>query len=465
MSRTLWRLVSVVTLSLGMTGLAGCATRSGYTADGLPPPRPNFVVPAIEIVAFEAALNLNGRRMFNDGTFEVTPGSIRRNLRGPWVVDSDSYAINQIGHPYQGATYHTISRSTGLSYWQAAGYTFAGSVLWELAGETTPPSFNDQIASGIAGTFLGEGMFRAANLLIDKAGGRPGPGRLMVAGLLSPATAFNRVLFGGRFDGVMPTFEPMYDARMQVGASTAWLRSPGSLSEIRRDGIMLDMSLEYGLPGKPGYVYSRPFDHFTVQATASSARGLESVMSTGLIAGRGYDAGANGRGVWGLYGVYDYLSPELFRISTTAFAVGTSTQWWTGGSFGVQTTALAGMGYSAAQTLANRDDYRYGLTPQASAALRLTAGNRVSFDVAGRGYLVSDIGGYETPTDDLILRGEAGLGVRLFWRHAVSLRYQLHRRDTSLLNDGVKARQQRQTVGLFYTLLGPQGFGATRWNR
>ena len=52
--------------------------------------------------------------------------------------------------------YHGIARSNGQGYWPSVVYTFAGSVLWEIAGETTPPSRNDQIASGIAGSFLGE---------------------------------------------------------------------------------------------------------------------------------------------------------------------------------------------------------------------------------------------------------------------------------------------------------------------
>ena len=438
-------------LSLCLLTLTGCATSTSALVDRAQQPRPNFAVPALEIVAFEGALNFSGRRMFDDGTFDISPASFRRNLRGPWVVDDDSYNINQIGHPYQGATYHTIARSTGLSYWQAMGYTFGGSVLWELAGETTSPSANDQVASGIAGSFLGEALFRAANLLIDKADGRPGPGRTLVVLLLSPATAFNRVLFGGRFDGVMPTFDPMYDARMQIGRT--------------RDATVLDLSLEYGLPGQSGYRYSRPFDYFSLQATASSTDGLESVVSRGLIAGRGYDAGANGRGVWGLYGVYDFLSPQLFRISTTAFSVGTSTQWWTGRGFGLQTTGLVGAGYAAAQTLGDGADYHYGITPQAAAAIRLTAGNRFSFDLAGRGYLVSDIGGYETPTDDVIIRAEAAAGVRLFSRHAISVRYQINRREASLPDDGGTTRQKRESVGVFYTLLGPQGFGATRWRR
>ena len=73
----------------------------------------SFVVPAVEIVAFEAALNAVARRMYDDGSFAVTSGTIRSNLRSQWVVDDDAFEVNQFLHPYQGATYHTIARSSG----------------------------------------------------------------------------------------------------------------------------------------------------------------------------------------------------------------------------------------------------------------------------------------------------------------------------------------------------------------
>ena len=440
---------------------AGCATGAStriVTPDGQTPR--SYLVPALEIVAFEAGLNAVARQMYDDGAFKVTGGTIRSNLRQRWVIDDDGFEVNQFLHPYQGAIYHTTARSAGLSYWQSVAYTFAGSVLWEVAGETTPPSANDQIASGVAGSFFGESMFRAGNLLIDKADGRPGPGRMLLVTLISPPTGVNRTVFGGRFDGVMPTFEPLYDARMQIG--TTGLIQRGGAPRLSWDESLFDVSLEYGLPGKPGYAYSRPFDYFSVQLSASNTNGLESVSSHGLLAGRAYGAGEGGRGVWGLFGVYDYISPELFRVSTTALSLGTTVQWWSLRGIGFQTTAHGGVGWAAAQTLEDGGDYHYGLAPQGALAIRLTGSDRVSLDLGARGYLVSDIGGYPTAVNDVIVRGDASLGFRIFRRHAVSLRYLFNQR-VAALPDFTTTRQRRETVGIFYTLLGPQGFGASRW--
>lgn len=93
--------------------------------------------------------------------------NFRENLHRKWVVDNDAFATNQFLHPYQGAFYQGLARSSGLDFWQSSAYTFARSLLWEYAGETTRPSINDQVASGIAGNFLGEPLFRMASLLLE----------------------------------------------------------------------------------------------------------------------------------------------------------------------------------------------------------------------------------------------------------------------------------------------------------
>ena len=438
-----------------------CATTSQpIETSPSPPPKANYVVPAVEIVAFDAALHAFDRRYLNEtGAFSVTAASIGRNLRAKWVVDDDLYEINQVGHPYQGSMYHGFARSAGLNYWAASAYTFAGSLMWEIAGETSTPSINDQIASGVAGSFLGEALFRTANLLIDKADNKPGFGRMLLVLFVSPPTAANRTLFGDRFDRVMPTRDPMYDARIQAGAS--------------RDETMVDLSLDYGLPGTPTYDYRRPFDNFNVHAILSSRSGLESFMTRGLLAGQDYARGMAIRGVWGLYGGYDYLSPELFRVSTTALSVGTSVQSWLSEHVALQGAAAGGLGYAAAQTLPNSTsdrEYHYGVAPQGVVSLRLVAADRVSLDLSAREYLVSNIGGLDGNGRDSITRADTSIGLRFYKRNAVTVRYLLTSRNVTGSGDaapqpGAAYVLSRSSLAVFYTLLGPQHFGAVDWRR
>jgi hypothetical protein len=377
------------------------------------------------------------------------------------VVDDDPFQVNQVMHPYQGAMYHSAARSAGLNYWQSAAYTFAGSALWEIAGETTPPSINDQVASGIAGSFLGEALFRTANLLIDKSGGDVGVGRGLLVLLLSPPTGVNRAMFGDRFDGVFPTRDPAYDVRVHFGAEAPlqWVEQPGA---DRRYDAVIDLFLEYGVPGKAGYHYGRPFDLFSLQATATSAN-LQSLATRGLIAGGRYDAGKDGGGAWGLFGSFDYFAPRIFRVSSTALSFGTTVQAWASHGMAVQATTTVGLGYVAAQTVngVTDQDYRYGLAPQALASLRVVGGDRVSIDLNARPFVVSNVAGFDQHGRDLILLGDASVGLRLYRRNALTVRYQLSRRTASLPGSATVV-QHRETVGVFYTLVGPQRFGAVK---
>src|ERR1700720_1250285 len=244
--------------------------------------RKSYVIPALEIVAFEVLLNLVNRYSGNGAHYKSNLLTIRHNLRHSWVVDSDPFKTNQLGHPYQGSMYHGFARSAGLGYWESLAYTFAGSALWEIAGEKTPPSRNDQVASGIGGSFLGEVLFRLSNLVLEHEN-IPRLWRELGAALVSPATSLNRLAFGDRFKGVFPSHDPVYYSRLQIGFSGSSQNEAGtSTTKLKRNEALVDYSIDYGLPGKPGYTYTRPFDYFTLQATASSANGAENLMTRGL---------------------------------------------------------------------------------------------------------------------------------------------------------------------------------------
>jgi hypothetical protein len=424
--------------------------------------RKSYAIPAAEIIGFDFLLNRVNHH-YQPGDYEVTAGTIKHNLRTSWVVDNDPFSINQFFHPYQGSMYHGFARSAGLDYWEATGYTFFGSVLWEIAGERTPPAKNDQIASGISGSFLGEPLFRMANLLLEQGDGLPHFWRELAAAGIAPSVGFNRFTFNDRFDSIFPSHDPAYYSRFQLGVTGTTQTQSGSSTELKRTEAVADYSLDYGLPGKPGYSYTRPFDYFNFQATASSANHIENVRSRGLLFGEAYHAGDNYRGIWGLYGGYDYLAPQIFRVSSTALSIGTTGQWWLSKSIALQETLLAGGGYAAASTLHGTDeqDYHYGFAPQAEVALRLIFGDRAALDVGAREYFVgghvSNRGGH-----DNISRADASFTVRVHDQHAIGIKYMWSHRAATY-NDLQDSIQTRATVGLYYTFLGPDHFATTEW--
>ena len=431
-------------------------------ADAVPPwgTRKGYGTAALGIVGFQALLNVFDRVYFGCCDFDTSPSSIRRNLRRRWVVDRDSFTINQLGHPYQGSVYHGLARASGLNYWEAAAYTFAGSALWEIAGETTAPSRNDQVSTGIGGTFLGEALFRMSSLWLEK-----GPGssfwREVGAAVISPSVGFNRLAFGQRFDGVFPSNDPEYYSRTRVGFVSATQNRPGSAAEVKRHEAIVDFALDYGLPGKDGYTYRRPFDYFHFQASASSAIGFESVLTHGLLFGTDYGRGNDYRGIWGLYGSYTYLAPQIFRMASTAISLGTTAEWRLSDAVALQASALAGLGYASVSTIgaiANERANNYGVAPQAQLALRLILHDRASLDLSAREYYVGDVTGSGRSGHDNVARLDAALTWRIHRQHAVTLRYQLSRRDFDFSGLGSRT-QSRATVGIFYTLLGRDRFG------
>jgi len=287
----------------------------------------------------------------------------------------------------------------------------------------------------------------------------------LFAAAISPSTGFNRLAYGDRFKSVFPSGDPAVFARVQFGVmSTASTLKELTQSLVRNEAVT-DFSIDYGLPGKSGYAYRRPFDYFSLQFTASSANRFENIFSRGLLVGKDYGKGGDAyRGVWGLYGTYDYVAPQLFRVSSTALSLGNTSQRRLAESSALQSTVLAGVGYGAGGTIngAGERDYHYGLTPQILIAMRLIASDRAAFDLAFRDYYVSDVASTEHRGSENIARAEALFTLRIGREHAASVRYLWSRRAASYPDLGDRI-QSRGSFGLFYTYLRGTRFGVVGW--
>ncbi len=446
----------------------------------------SYWVPAAEIAGFEFALNRFNHYAVDAQVYTSPWSNLRDNLHRKWVVDNDAFATNQFLHPYQGSIYHGFARSAGLGFWQSLGYTTAGSLLWEEAGENTRPSINDQVASGIGGAFLGEPLFRMASLLLEStSGAQPSRWREWAAAAISPPTGLNRLAFGQRFRGVFRSNDPAVFTRIDLGANlsthfesnvnvNADLLGPPVAQTLQRRQVSADFTMAYGLPGKPDYTYSRPFDYFNFEFAAATSNAFETVFSRGLLVGTDYAIGPNYRGIWGLYGTYAYVAPQVFRVSTTGLALGTTGQRWLSRTVALQGTGLAGVGYGGAGVLHGarvttagplgdgQRDYHYGVTPQAMLSLRLIMGDRASIDATARDFYVSRLGSTESTGTENIARAEVALTVRVYHLHAITIRYSESRRDGRYAT----LPTSHQTVGsvsLGYALLGQTRFGAVDW--
>jgi len=428
----------------------------------------SYLIPALEIVGSVIAINGFARLAFHN---ETTDGEKTYNsdfstfwdnlVHRSWQVDYDKFSTNQANHPYQGTLYHGSARSAGLNFWESMGYTFLGSALWETAGETTHPSVNDQVASGIAANFLGEPLFRMASLLLE--GQDPGFLRELGAAAISPPTGFNRLAFGERFKAVFPSHNPAAFWHLDIGSNIIAHHGGPDTGDRQDYGAMAGFSMEYGLPGKPGYRYTRPFDYFQFEAAAATnySTALGILSTRGLLLGSEYAFGDMYNGVWGLYGSYDYISPDPVRVSTTALSIGTTAQWRLSPGIALQGTVLGGIGYGAGGNISGSPDrhYHYGGDVQSALDLRLILGDLAMLDFRGRQFYISEVASTAPQGSENIVRIGVGFTLRVIDRHAIGLRYQFANRDTHYR--GVEnLNQNTDVVSLVYTFLSDEGFGA-----
>src|SRR5262245_25045823 len=113
-------------------------------------------------IIYESANLIRGQ-----ATARITPKTWWANMEQGWVWDLDDFAVNQIGHPYQGSNYFNAARANGLSFYESAAVTAFGSATWEYFGETNHASLNDFINTTLGGIALGEMFHRAAWLVRD----------------------------------------------------------------------------------------------------------------------------------------------------------------------------------------------------------------------------------------------------------------------------------------------------------
>ncbi len=434
----------------------------------------SYIIPALEIPALILALNGADRLIFpnqmEDGkkvyssTWKTTRDHV---LHGPWTVDTDAFSINQFGHPYQGTLYYGFARSAGLNFWESYLYTNAGSLIWETAGETTRPSINDQIASGTGGSFFGEALFRMSSLVLEGSGDKPGFWRETCAAILCPSMEFNRLANGDRFKPVFPSNNPAIAWRLRLGGSlNSHLKDKGLDTLINKNQVTADYAIAYGLPGKPDYSYDRPFDYFNFEfSTLGKAKNpFDNIMLRGLLLGTDYEAGDNYRGIWGLYGGYDYISPQIFRVAGTSASFGTTYQWWLTRAIALQGSALGGVGYAAAGNVtpdAERD-YHFGIAPQGLIALRCIFDDIAMIDLTERAFYITGAGGNDPGGREDINRLNVGLTVHIYHRQAIGIQYIGNIRNARY-PDRPDSHQSLGTYALVYTILGDSGFGQVEW--
>lgn len=283
------------------------------------PERTSHALPLVETVAFELALNGASQLAGRDWA-DISLGSIRDNLTSSWVFDEDAFTIDQLAHPYGGAWPYLAARSSGHGFWVSSAYAFGGSLMWELLMETEPPSFNDQLTTTVGGVLLGESLHRIARALRY----RPTTLREVAASALDPVGALNRATWGRAWRDRLP---PSYYVHLGIGWEQLTRTLDGARREADQNQLHTELVLQHGRPGDAEFRPRAPLDHFDLHAAVDISR--EHVVGTldvrGLLHGTVMERGST-RGLYGLYGMYDYMNPDRVRVSAIAVGPGIATE-------------------------------------------------------------------------------------------------------------------------------------------
>jgi len=159
-----------------------------------------LVVPILEVSLTNGVIWAFDRYVGDYHYAHISAGSVKNNFENGFHWDTDDFPTNFSLHPYSGSAYFNCARSNGYSFYHSVPFAFGGSLMWEMFGETTRPSYNDLINTTVSGIFLGEVMYRlSSSILDDQSTGAPRVFREIAATVINPVRGFNRLFQGKMF--------------------------------------------------------------------------------------------------------------------------------------------------------------------------------------------------------------------------------------------------------------------------
>ncbi|HET9596776.1 MAG TPA: DUF3943 domain-containing protein [Anaeromyxobacteraceae bacterium] len=388
---------------------------------------------------------------------KISFDTIAQNFNKGWIIDTDPFWVNQLGHPYEGSLFFNAARSTGHNFYESVLGSFLGSYIWESFMEVQSPSVNDQITTPGGGSVFGEVLYRSYRLLLDSAPGKPSFWRRAGALIVDPVAAGNEWLFGDRYRGptlLPPSFMLELHLGMVIAGGTRDLETGASKTQVG-PWASVAAHLTYGVPGTPGLRLREPFDHFDFRADFAFAGQEEptaSLLIRGTVVGGTVGPATDWGGLWGLFATYDVIGVPLFKATGFGLGPGVSLrkQW---GWFELEGTALAELlpwaGGGSIQKLFARD-YHYGPGVCGVLDTRVLFGDRVFADVEFREYFIS--GAYATGSSEDVSWGRLALTGRIAGPHAATVAADLAYRHASYVANPTIS-QRGAVFQAYYTFL------------
>jgi hypothetical protein len=299
------------------------------TGDTMPPqPKKRFVRAAAELVITELAPWSYNRFVRKAEFSKISFKSIGENLKpSSWEWDDNSFKTNQFAHPYHGNLYYSSFRSNGYSFWQSAPAAFAGSFLWEVAGETHKPAPNDFINTSLGGIALGEMTYRLSNKMVNnRAIGVRRQFQEVMALLVNPLNGLNRIINGewGKVHG-RPDSSAGVTGYLNIGIRNFNIHTAQEYTRGNNE-LYLRLRLNYGEKFQESTI---PFQHFTAQieAGAGDSAYLNTVQVTGALKTWKLREDSNHVHLYSVTMNYDFIKNNAFEYGAQSFMFKLLSNW------------------------------------------------------------------------------------------------------------------------------------------
>jgi len=228
-------------------------------------PRRNALIHALAQPTFIWATNWY---LLDQYWADISINTLQNNIETGWVWDEDTFDVNQVGHPTQGALVYTAARSQGLSYWQSLAYPALASLIWELGMENESPSINDMITTPTSGVAFGEIMHRMSILTLGEGREKP-VWRQVLSGLINPGGyGLNRMIFGTAIHKNYRYKPTPILAGISLGAGPGFEDDSPENKTPRR---FARLNIVYGNPFSK-HANFKPFDNFMFVAVLNAGR-------------------------------------------------------------------------------------------------------------------------------------------------------------------------------------------------
>ena len=284
-------------------------------------PKPNLLRTAAMITALNVFVNRWDDWVLNEEFPRISLHSIGHNFEHAFVWDNDNFNTNLFAHPYHGNLYFNSARANGLNFWQSYPCALGGSLMWEFAGEITPPAINDMIATSVGGTCIGEVTFRISDLFYDdREMGFSRFLRELGGAAVSPMKGLKRLLTGEAWKVKGRNYLYHDYSRIPISYSISvgsrYLADDRALFRGEHNPF-LELGMEYG--DAYDNEENKPFDYFRASATfgfSSNQPAVNRLNLLGRLWGTPVADNNNFEADFGLFQHFNFYNSEAVKDGT-----------------------------------------------------------------------------------------------------------------------------------------------------